>query len=143
MQNNDIFLQDYYETISKYFADAPLNIPVKYKIRQIVNKMELLDREIKYLLNKVKIWKPKQEAAVNQTAGNKTERAIEENEEPAADSDTKKDKSAEEQPSDNLEESQQEPILETTDTTQDQLPLPASEEPLTNEKVEEEKHQEL
>lgn len=129
--------------ISKYFEDAPLNIPVKYKIRQIANKMELLDREIKYLLNKVKIWKPKQEAATNQTTDSKPERIVEENES-AADSDTEKDKSAEEQPPDNLEEQQQEPVTETTDTTQDPVFLPESEKSqLHKEKVQEETHQEL
>ncbi|KAG5324154.1 HYOU1 protein, partial [Acromyrmex heyeri] len=135
--------QDYYDMISKYFADAPLNIPVKYKIRQIVNKMDLLDREIKYLLNKVKIWKPKQETTANQTTDSKAERTIEENKESTTDSDTKNDKSAEEQPSDNVEEQQQEPISETTDTTQDPLQLPESEKPLTKEEVQKETHHEL
>lgn len=97
--------------------------------------MELLDREIKYLLNKVKIWKPKQEAAANQTT-DKTERTIEENEKSAADFDTENDKSAKEQPF----EEQQEPI---TDTTQDSVFRPESEEQLPNEKVQEEMHQEL
>ncbi|XP_012543156.1 hypoxia up-regulated protein 1 isoform X2 [Monomorium pharaonis] len=132
--------QDYHDTITKYFVDAPLNIPVKYKVRHIANKMELLDREIKYLLNKVKIWKPKQEAATNQT--DKAERTIEKNEESTTDSDTKKDKSAGEQPSDNLEKQQEQPILETTDSTQDPL-LSKNEKPLTKEEVKEETHQEL
>ncbi|KAG5320504.1 HYOU1 protein, partial [Pseudoatta argentina] len=135
--------QDYYDMISKYFADAPLNIPVKYKIRQIVNKMDLLDREIKYLLNKVKIWKPKQETTANQTTDSKAERTIEVNKESTTDSDTKNDKSAEEQPSDDVEEQQQEPISETTDTTQDPLQLPESEKPLTKEEVQKETHHEL
>lgn len=140
--------QNYYDMVSKYFADAPLNIPVKYKLRQIANKMELLDREIKYLLNKVKIWKPKQEAAANQTTDSKAEATIEENGEAdatAADSDAKReDKSAEEQqPSDNVEEQQQKPET-TTDTTQDPLNLPESEKPLpTKEEAQEETHQEL
>ncbi|XP_018353991.1 PREDICTED: hypoxia up-regulated protein 1 isoform X3 [Trachymyrmex septentrionalis] len=135
--------QDYYDMVSKYFADAPLNIPVKYKIRQIVNKMDLLDREIKYLLNKVKIWKPKQETTANQTTDSKAERTIEENNESSTDSNTKNDKSAEEQPSDNIEDQQQEPISETTDTTQDPLQLPESEKPLTKEEVQKETHHEL
>ncbi|KYN20182.1 PREDICTED: hypoxia up-regulated protein 1 isoform X2 [Trachymyrmex cornetzi] len=135
--------QDYYDMISKYFVDAPLNIPVKYKIRQIVNKMDLLDREIKYLLNKVKIWKPKQETTANQTTDSKAERTIEENKESTTDSDTKNDKSAEKQPSDNVEEQQQEPTSETTDTTQDPLQLPESEKPLTKEEVQKETHHEL
>ncbi|KAL6267495.1 hypothetical protein P5V15_000569 [Pogonomyrmex californicus] len=126
--------QDYYETVSKYFEDALLNIPVKYKVRHIANKMELLDREIKYLLNKVKIWKPKQEAAANQTTDNKAEHTIEENEESIADSDTEKEKSAPDV------EQQEQPILETTDTTQDPLLLPENKEQLNNE---EKNHNEL
>ncbi|XP_071555809.1 hypoxia up-regulated protein 1 isoform X2 [Temnothorax nylanderi] len=129
--------QDYHDTVSKYFEDALLNIQVKYKVRQIANKMELLDREIKYLLNKVKIWKPKQESAANQTTDNKGERTIEENEEPAAGSDTEKGKAAEEY----TEEQRQEP--ETTDT-QDPVLLPESEETqLPKEEVQEKTHQEL
>ncbi|XP_071633112.1 hypoxia up-regulated protein 1 isoform X1 [Temnothorax longispinosus] len=129
--------QDYHDTVSKYFEDALLNIQVKYKVRQIANKMELLDREIKYLLNKVKIWKPKQESAANQTTDNKGERTIEENEEPATDSDTEKDQAAEEY----TEEQRQEP--ETTDT-QDPVLLPESEKTqLPKEEVQEETHQEL
>ncbi|XP_011862642.1 PREDICTED: hypoxia up-regulated protein 1 isoform X2 [Vollenhovia emeryi] len=129
--------QDYYEMISKYFEDAPLNIPVRYKVRQIANKMELLDREIKYLVNKVKIWKPKQEAAANQTTDSKAERTIEENEESVADAEDK----AEEQPSDKLKEQLQEPV---TETTEDPVRLPESGKPqLPNEELEEETHQEL
>ncbi|XP_011647675.1 hypoxia up-regulated protein 1 isoform X2 [Pogonomyrmex barbatus] len=126
--------QDYYETVSKYFEDAPLNIPVKYKVRHIANKMELLDREIKYLLNKVKIWKPKQEAAANQT-DNKAEHTIEENEESIADSDTEKEKSTPD-----VEQQEEQPILETTDSTQDPLFLPENKEQLNNE---EKNHNEL
>lgn len=129
--------------VLKYFADAPLNIPVKYKVRQMANKMELLDREIKYLLNKVKIWKPKQEATANQTTDSKAERTIEENGESVTDSDIEKDKFAEEQSTSDNVEDQQEPTLEATDTTQDPLLVPESEEPqLTEERVEE-THQEL
>lgn len=40
---------------------------MKYKVRDIANKMALLDREVKYLINKAKIWRPKQESATNHT----------------------------------------------------------------------------
>lgn len=109
---------------------------MKYKVRHIVNKMELLDREIKYLLNKVKIWRPKQETAANQTTDSKTE----ENEESVPE--TENDKFTEEQTaSDNVEE-QQEPILKTMDATQDPLVLSESEEPQLSDE-QEEIHQEL
>ncbi|XP_070160934.1 hypoxia up-regulated protein 1 isoform X2 [Polyergus mexicanus] len=130
--------QDYYKTILKYFAKASLNEPVKYKVRHIVNKMELLDREIKYLVNKVKIWRPKQETVANQTTDNKTE----ENEESM--SDTENDKFTDEQTASDNAEDQQEPMLKTRDTTQDPLVLSESEEPrLSEELIPEEMHQEL
>ncbi|EFN70757.1 Hypoxia up-regulated protein 1 [Camponotus floridanus] len=132
--------QDYYETILKHFAETSLNEPVKYKIRHILSKMELLDREIKYLLNKVKIWRPKQENAANQTT-DKTE----ENEESMPD--TENDKFTEEQTASDNEvvEEQQEPTLETMDAIQDSLVVSESEESrLSDERIpEEEKHQEL
>lgn len=104
--------------------------------------MELLDREIKYLLNKVKIWRPKQESTANQTTDNKAERTVGENEEAPSDSDTTKDESAD-QTTDNTAE-QQESVLEATDTTQEPLVLPESEEPrLSDEPVQEGAHQEL
>ncbi|XP_029672088.1 hypoxia up-regulated protein 1 isoform X1 [Formica exsecta] len=130
--------QDYYETILKYFAKASLNEPVKHKVRHIVNKMELLDREIKYLVNKVKIWRPKQETVANQTTDSKTE----ENEESM--SDTENDKFTDEQTASDNAEDQQEPMLKTRDATQDPLVLSESEEPrLSEEQVPEEMHQEL
>lgn len=134
---NDTF-QDYYETILKYFAKASLNEPVKHKVRHIVNKMELLDREIKYLVNKVKIWRPKQETVANQTTDSKTE----ENEESM--SDTENDKFTDEQTASDNAEDQQKPMLKTRDATQDPLVLSESEEPqLSEEQVPEEMHQEL
>ncbi|KAL6432378.1 hypothetical protein ACFW04_006768 [Cataglyphis niger] len=133
--------QDYYETISKYFAKASLNEPVKYKVRHIINKMDLLDREIKYLVTKVKIWRPKQETVANQTIDSKTEEN-EENEEFM--SNTENDKFTDEQTTSDNAKEQQEPMLKTMDATQDPLVLPESEEPrLSEEQVPEEIHQEL
>lgn len=118
----------------KYFAEAPLNEAVKYKVRHIVSKMDLLDREVKYLLNKVKIWRPKQEATANQTTDSKTEDSKTEESEKFTDEQTA---------SDNVEE-QQEPPLNTMDSTQDPLVLPESEEPRLSEKqVPEDTHKEL
>ena len=39
---------------------TPLNENVVYKVRDIANKMALLDREVQYLVNKAKIWQAKQ-----------------------------------------------------------------------------------
>lgn len=42
-------------------------MPVLYKVRDIANRMALLDREVKYLVNKAKIWRPKEAPAANVT----------------------------------------------------------------------------
>ncbi|CAK9832381.1 Hypoxia up-regulated protein 1 [Anthophora retusa] len=62
--------QKYYDTVVKSFAETALHEPVKYKVQDIANKMALLDREVKYLINKAKIWWPKQEQF---SANNNTE----------------------------------------------------------------------
>lgn len=53
--------------------------PVRLTVNELTNKMKLLDREVKYLVNKMKLWKPKtpkkeKKAKVdNQTAEEKSE----------------------------------------------------------------------
>ncbi|XP_034943169.1 hypoxia up-regulated protein 1 [Chelonus insularis] len=99
--NNQIFTQieieklaktindtvEYHETVIRVTAETPLHEPVKYSVRDIANKMAILDREVKYLMNKAKIWKPKQETASNQTE--KTDEAAKDNQtESTADSTT-------------------------------------------------------
>ncbi|KAK1119070.1 hypothetical protein K0M31_013577 [Melipona bicolor] len=59
--------QEYYDTVVKSFAETALHESVKYKVRDIANKMALLDREMKYLINKAKIWRPKQDSVTNHT----------------------------------------------------------------------------
>ena len=41
--------------------------PVTHKVRDIANKMAMLDREVKYLVNKAKIWRPKESTMTNNT----------------------------------------------------------------------------
>ncbi|XP_024943905.1 hypoxia up-regulated protein 1 isoform X2 [Cephus cinctus] len=65
--------QDYYDTIVKYVAETPLFENIKYKVRDIANKMALLDREVKYLVSKTKIWKAKQDSSSNQTENTEEE----------------------------------------------------------------------
>lgn len=55
------YFQAYHDLIVKTVSETPLNAPIKYRVRDIANKMAILDREVKYLVNKAKIWKPKQE----------------------------------------------------------------------------------
>lgn len=110
--------------------------------------MELLDREIKYLINKIKIWKPKQEAAMNNQTESKTEETTENQEESPLDStteaDAEKDQSAGKQTTLNNEQEQQEQQQDVpvTDETPESF-TPEREEPLSDNKVEEDTHQEL
>lgn len=64
-----LILQEWHDKIVKELAETPLYEPVKYTVRDIANKMAILDREVKYLVNKAKIWKPKpkEEPAKNKT----------------------------------------------------------------------------
>lgn len=109
--------------------------------------MELLDREIKYLLNKVKIWKTKQEAAANSNqTDSKVEPATEEQEELPVTSadDTEKEKSAKEQTASDKAQQQEEPILEAADdVTQDPLVISENEKLRLSDEEVEEVHQEL
>lgn len=54
------------------------NDDIKLTVDSIREKMQALDREVKYLLNKMKIWKPKKPAKTE--GDNKTETVIEEKE---------------------------------------------------------------
>ncbi|XP_012264301.2 hypoxia up-regulated protein 1 isoform X2 [Athalia rosae] len=71
--------QEWYDKIVKELEDVPLHEPVKYTVRDIANKMAILDREVKYLVNKAKIWrpKPKEESAKNKTSETSDEGTIE------------------------------------------------------------------
>ncbi|KAH0539477.1 hypoxia up-regulated protein 1 [Cotesia glomerata] len=78
--------QEYHDLVVKTTNETPLFEPVKYSVRDIANKMALLDREVKYLVNKAKIWKPKQES-VNQTEKSDTSKANETDSSSTTDSD--------------------------------------------------------
>ncbi|XP_015183602.1 PREDICTED: hypoxia up-regulated protein 1 isoform X2 [Polistes dominula] len=165
-QSNDMFTQveietlekvinetkEYHDTIVKSFAETPLYEPIKYKVRDIANKMALLDREVKYLVNKAKIWRPKPETTNN--TENKTDQAtngtqlpnVESTSVPNTDPDTQSEQSNQE----NIEEvgdKKLENIVKTntTDATEDTLNLPENDHSKTNneQNEEDEKHQEL
>nr|ARK20016.1 hypoxia up-regulated protein 1 [Ampulex compressa] len=87
--------QDYYDMVIKSFKETALHDNVKYKVRDIANKMAILDREVKYLVNKAKIWRPKQEASSSNTE-NKTESAADANQESQSDSTSKSETQADE-----------------------------------------------
>lgn len=104
----------------------------------MANKMALLDREVKYLINKAKIWKPKQEPVVNATenaAGNKTKDSNDSSSESLPESDKNKTEETKPIPDSETEsnESKDEKlVLESSDTTEEK-----------NADNEEDLHQEL
>ncbi|XP_057663331.1 hypoxia up-regulated protein 1 [Diorhabda carinulata] len=71
--DRDIFTDVEVETLEKIIKETeewkdkmvkeqeatPKNEPVKLSIKSMMDKMGALDREVKYLLNKAKLWKPK------------------------------------------------------------------------------------
>ncbi|XP_014608024.1 PREDICTED: hypoxia up-regulated protein 1 [Polistes canadensis] len=161
-QNNDMFTQveietlekvinetkEYHDTIIKSFAETPLYEPIKYKVRDIANKMALLDREVKYLVNKAKIWRPKPETTNNME--NKTDQATNKTQLPNIESTSVPDPDTQSEQSNpeniEAEDKKLENILEsnTTDATEDTLNLSNNDNSKTNnERNQDEKHQEL
>ncbi|XP_034183489.1 hypoxia up-regulated Grp170 co-chaperone protein isoform X2 [Osmia lignaria lignaria] len=100
--------QEYHDTVVKSFAETSLHELVKYKVRDIANKMAVLDREVKYLINKAKIWRPKQDTATNHTAST-NENATDTKEQsqsesvPKTTADSQTEKQSKEDQSDNIE----------------------------------------
>lgn len=137
-------------------ADVPLFEPVKYTVRDIANKMAILDREVKYLVNKAKIWrpKPKEEPAKNKTSEDNPEEPtveVPENSETpespvSEDEDSAKIKEAEE----TIVEVEKDAEVENSDdndlpdVTEETLNLPEPDAVEIDEKTEkEETHEEL
>ncbi|XP_076662041.1 hypoxia up-regulated Grp170 co-chaperone protein isoform X2 [Halictus rubicundus] len=81
--------QDYFDNVVKFYEETAPHEPLKYKVRDIANKMAVLDREVKYLLNKAKIWRPK-ESATNQTESANTN-TTDTKEEPTIETETSED----------------------------------------------------
>nr|XP_031825896.1 hypoxia up-regulated protein 1 isoform X1 [Nomia melanderi] len=142
--------QEYYDNVVKSYAETPLHEPVKYKIRDITNTMAVLDREMKYLVNKAlinnKTWKPKQDATTNQTE-NANENATDTNDGSQAETDSKStsdsqtEKLTEESTvSDNEEVQNEKPVEE--DASEDSIPE-EKETPSSHDSAQEGAHQEL
>lgn len=124
-----ILLQDYHDLVVKVTRETKLYAPVQHKVRDIANKMALLDREVKYLVNKAKIWRPKVEApSVPETAENKTE--TEGNKTESKTADEEKENKAEKDDSATVE-------------TEETLELPSQSDSTPSEDEKTEKHSEL
>lgn len=111
---------------------------MKYKVRDIVNKMALLDREVNYLINKAKIWRPKQESITNHTE------SINETATNSKESDSKPESQTENLQNENLKsaEVQNEKSLNSEKSTES-MDSSKNNEPKIVHKSEEEIHQEL
>ncbi|CAH1103724.1 unnamed protein product [Psylliodes chrysocephalus] len=87
----DIFTDVEIETLEKLIKDTEewrdksvkeqdaikKNQPIKLTIKSIMDKMAALDREVKYLLNKAKLWKPKKVEKPVKEESNTTEKTEE------------------------------------------------------------------
>ncbi|XP_012274717.1 hypoxia up-regulated protein 1 isoform X2 [Orussus abietinus] len=140
--------QDYYDSVVKAAEETPLYEPVKYKVQDIASKMDILVREVKYLMNKEMIWRPKQNATGSQA--DKSEKEMPstgkspEAESPAgfktsSEADTPKEST------DHSTDSIEEQSSESTETTERVLELPGSSEPsrANSETSEKDAHHEL
>ncbi|KQS26036.1 hypoxia up-regulated protein 1 [Drosophila erecta] len=100
------------------------NADIRLSVKDITDKMSLLDREVKYLVNKIKIWKPKAKPAAE-----KDKKKEEEEEVVASGSgDGTKTEDAEQQQEPPTKEEQQEPVDDITPTpTEEETKTPHSE----------------
>lgn len=88
------------------------NADIRLTVKDITDKMSLLDREVKYLVNKIKIWKPKVKPAAE-----KEKKKEEEVVASGSGDDTKSEDAEQQQEQATKEEQQeQEPVDEITPT---------------------------
>ncbi|XP_055642107.1 hypoxia up-regulated protein 1 [Toxorhynchites rutilus septentrionalis] len=92
----------------------PKNAPVRLTVKDITDKMAMLDREVKYLVNKLKLWRPKvKPTAPPKPDKNDTEAGGEEqSSEEATDNAEPVEQAAEETPNDSSENSSEEQTVE-------------------------------
>lgn len=116
---------------------------MKYKVRDIANKMALLDREMKYLINKAKIWRPKQDSVTNHTESTNenttnTKEGLEESV-PKSATDSQTENLQNEDLSENVKVQNEKSLdsEESTDSSKD------DESDMTHESTQKEIHQEL
>ncbi|XP_039497677.1 hypoxia up-regulated protein 1 isoform X2 [Drosophila santomea] len=94
------------------------NADIRLTVKDITDKMSLLDREVKYLVNKIKIWKPKAKPAAEKDKKKEEEVVA------SGSGDGTKTEDADQQQEPPTKEEQQEPVDEIT-------PTPAEEETKT------------
>ncbi|XP_017045973.1 hypoxia up-regulated protein 1 [Drosophila ficusphila] len=120
----DVFTQVEIDTLAKVITETNAwlktesaaqkklakNADIRLTVKDITDKMSLLDREVKYLVNKIKIWKPKVKPAAEK------KKEAEEVVSSGSGDGTKTEEQAEEQQEQPEKEEQQEPVEEITPT---------------------------
>ncbi|KAM8721716.1 hypothetical protein ACLKA7_007566 [Drosophila subpalustris] len=138
----DVYTQVEIDTLSKVIDETNVwlktetaaqkklsrNADVRLTVKDITDKMSLLDREVKYLVNKIKIWKPKvkpdkekkpketegDEATASQGSGSGDEANVEQAEAPSTEQDQDQDPTQ----TQNGQQEEKEPVTPTpTDET--------------------------
>jgi len=95
------------------------NADIRLTVKDITDKMSLLDREVKYLVNKIKIWKPKVKPAAEKDK---------KKEEEVVASGSGDDTKAEEEAEAKAEEQQEQPEKEQQEPVEEITPTPTEEE---------------
>jgi len=129
----DVFTQVEIETLDKVITETNVwlktetaaqkklakNADIRLTVKDITDKMSLLDREVKYLVNKIKIWKPKVKPAAEKDK---------KKEEEVVASGSGDDTKAEEEAEAKAEEQQEQPEKEQQEPVEEITPTPTEEE---------------
>ncbi|KAI8033399.1 hypoxia up-regulated protein 1 [Drosophila gunungcola] len=132
----DVFTQVEIDTLAKVITETNAwlktetaaqkklakNADIRLTVKDITDKMSLLDREVKYLVNKIKIWKPKVKPVAEKEKKNKAEGEEATSSTGSGDGSSKAENTEDqqEQPEKVKEKEQQEPVEEITPTPTEQ-----------------------
>ncbi|XP_017114214.1 hypoxia up-regulated protein 1 [Drosophila elegans] len=133
----DVFTQVEIDTLAKVITETNAwlktetaaqkklakNADIRLTVKDITDKMSLLDREVKYLVNKIKIWKPKVKPAAEKEKKNKAEGEEATSSSGSGDGSSKAENTEEQQDQQEQPEKekvQQEPVEEITPTPTEQ-----------------------
>ncbi|XP_018789874.1 PREDICTED: hypoxia up-regulated protein 1 [Bactrocera latifrons] len=125
----DVFTQVEIETLSKVIGETSdwkksenkaqqqlqRHDEVRLTVKDITDKMSLLDREVKYMVNKLKIWKPKVKPTKKTKKDNKTETYEKNGEEESTSGASNEEQTKEEEPESESENTVNEKVDQTED----------------------------
>uniref|UniRef100_A0A1B6CKK6 Hypoxia up-regulated protein 1 n=1 Tax=Clastoptera arizonana TaxID=38151 RepID=A0A1B6CKK6_9HEMI len=137
--------QDWLDKTKAEQDKIPAYEPAKLTLKSLIEKMSILDREVKYLVNKAKIWRPKkkEEPAVKEGAPNETSKQEKDQDEETVkeniiEADTsKKEKEQEEETINEADSGAGEKIIEETEAESeiDTKEYPSETKTVTDEDV--------